>query len=396
MITEEIRRIVCDSVDEERLVRTARALVDIPSPTCDAGAVANKLAELLVADGFGVERVIADWPKAPAVVVRVEAPEPGRTLQFDGHLDTVHLPFIPSRVEDGILRGSGASDMKGGVAAFVEALRVLKETGTLARGAVLMTAHDHHEGPWGDKRQLKALIREGYVGDAVLLPEYLAGQLPLRGRGLAIFNVKFVREGEAVHEVLRPADLADVNAAGADFMLRLRALNEELSTRSTDPGGSIGPRDSVFTGHIAGGEIYNQAPVSCLVSGTRRWVQQGKSDQSVAEVEEIANQVAKDYRTRVDFDCAIQGDAFTVADDDPIVDAFQAAYTAAVGHPLMTGEKPFMDDGNLFNAIAGISPITHGPDATGAHTLEEAVPIAELVRVSKVYALTAIAFGASG
>jgi len=125
MITEEIRRIVCDSVDEERLVRTARALVDIPSPTCDAGAVANKLAELLVADGFGVERVIADWPKAPAVVVRVEAPEPGRTLQFDGHLDTVHLPFIPSRVEDGILRGSGASDIKGGVAAFVEALRVL-------------------------------------------------------------------------------------------------------------------------------------------------------------------------------------------------------------------------------------------------------------------------------
>ena len=390
MITEKIRNIVCDSVDAERIVRTARALIDIPSPTRKAGAVSDKLSELLQAEGFEVERVDADWPEAPAVVVRLKGAEPGRTLQFDGHLDTVHLPFIPSRVEDGILCGSGASDMKGGLAAFVEALRVLKDTGTLAQGSVLMTAHDHHEGPWGDKRQLKALIRDGYVGDAVLFPEYLATSLPLRGRGMAIFTAIFEREGVAIHEVLRAADLADVTAAGADFLMRLKTLNEDLGSRSSGPG-----RDTVFTGQISGGEIYNQAPVSCLVAGTRRWTEPGRGEEAVAEVKVIAERVAAQYGTHLDFECSVQGDAFSVDLKDPIVTAFQSAYAAAVGHPLETGEKPFLDDGNLFSAIAGISPITHGPDAKGAHTVEEAVPIAELVRVAKVYALTAIAFGAS-
>ena len=43
-------------------------------------------------------------------------------------------------------------------------------------------------------------------------------------------------------------------------------------------------------------------------------------------------------------------------------------------------------------ARAGIPAITHGPHATGAHTLQEQVPVAELVRVALVYALTAVSF----
>jgi acetylornithine deacetylase/succinyl-diaminopimelate desuccinylase-like protein len=280
--------------------------------------------------------------------------------------------------------------MKGGVAAFVEALRVLKSTGLLRKGAVLMTAHDHHEGPWGDKRQLKALIREGYVGDAVLLPEYLSNQLPLSGRGMGIFRATFSREGAPIHEVLRPEGLADVNGAGADFLIQLKRLNEALVARSS---GVL--RDSVFTGQIAGGEIYNQAPVSCLVTGTRRWVRPGDGEVSIAEVEGLAQEVAMRHGTMVDFTCSQQGDAFSVPEEAPIVQAFQSAYTATVGQPLVIGEKPFLDDGNLFTTLAGIPPITHGPDAKGAHTLDEAVAVDELVRVAKVYALTAIAFGAS-
>ena len=118
-------------------------------------------------------------------------------------------------MEDGILRGSGASDMKGGVAAFVEAMCVLRDTGCLGGGRILMTAHDHHEGPWGDKRQLKAVIRDGYVGDAVLLPEYLANVLPLRGRGRGIFRSSVSRPGNPGHEGWWPADLPTEGAAAA-------------------------------------------------------------------------------------------------------------------------------------------------------------------------------------
>ena len=131
MAEERIEGKILHEIDEQRLVDTAVALIEVPSPTLSAGAVADRLDEILVEEGFAVERPETDWPEAPAVVARLESGRPGQTLQFDGHLDTVHLPFVPPRVEDGQLYGSGSSDMKGGIAAFVEALRVLRDTEAL-------------------------------------------------------------------------------------------------------------------------------------------------------------------------------------------------------------------------------------------------------------------------
>jgi acetylornithine deacetylase/succinyl-diaminopimelate desuccinylase-like protein len=216
----DIERVLA-AIQPERILDTAQKLVAIPSPTRSAGAVADKLAEILTANGFAVERPVADWPEAPAVAVRYNSGRPGRVLQFDGHLDTVHLPFIPPRFEDGILYGSGSSDMKGGIAAYTEALRALAETKALPGGGILLTAHDHHEGPWGDRRQLRALVRDGYVGDGVLIPEYLADRLPVAGRGMAIFDLTIRREGSPIHETLRPPSTPDVIAAGAELVNRL-------------------------------------------------------------------------------------------------------------------------------------------------------------------------------
>src|SRR5207247_719662 len=106
----------------------------VPSWTGEGGAVADRLAQLLHDEGFTVERPAGGHPTAPAVVVRLRGGRPGPTLQFDGHLDTVHLPFVPPAVDGDNVRGSGACDMKGGVAAAVEALRVLRDTGVLEAG----------------------------------------------------------------------------------------------------------------------------------------------------------------------------------------------------------------------------------------------------------------------
>ena len=57
--------------------------------------------------------------------------EPGRSLMFCGHIDTVGVegmaaPFDPVE-RDGRLYGRGAQDMKGGVAAMIDAARVVAE-----------------------------------------------------------------------------------------------------------------------------------------------------------------------------------------------------------------------------------------------------------------------------
>ncbi|MCL6504648.1 MAG: M20/M25/M40 family metallo-hydrolase [Pirellulales bacterium] len=376
------------ALQPQRLRQTAVALVEVPSPTRQARAVADRLAELLQEDGFQVERPEAGWRESPAVACRYAAGLPGRTLQFNGHLDTVHLPFVPPRVDDGVLFGSGASDMKGGIAAAVEALRILRDTGLLRHGTVLLTAHDLHESPWGDGSQLDRLIDAGYVGDGVLLPEYLADRLPLAGRGMAVLRVRVSRPGEPVHEVLGGAEQPSVIAAGAELVRRLVALDGRLRAEAHPLAG----RASVFIGRVASGEIYNQAPVEFVLEGTRRWLP-GTAPAAVRdEFQRLLAEVAAASGTQIEGEFALGRDAFEIAPEDPLVQAFQAAYAAVCGAPLPVGAKPFVDDGNSFVSRGRVPAITHGPQALGAHTVNERVPLAELERIAVVYALTALAF----
>jgi len=375
-------------IDPARLVQTAIQLIEVPSPTGQAGAVSDRLAELLTADGFKVERPSGGHPDSPAVVVRHESGKPGPTLQFDGHLDTVHLPFVPPRVDGDLIHGSGASDMKGGVAAAIEALRALRDARALPAGSILFMAHDLHEAPWGDGRQLDQLIREGLVGDAVLIPEPFTDLLAITGRGSATWKVTLRRSGAPVHEVHRPADEPSVIAVGAELVSRLGRLQEQLSLE-TDPYCGAA---SVFIGQFHSGEIYNQYPQECWLQGTRRWLpgtEAGKVEQSFRD---LLQELARDTQVQVECDWMMIRDAFQLDPRDRLVDAFQASFAAGSGTNLPIGGKKFVDDGNSFWAIGQVPSITHGPRSGGAHTVEEWVSIQDLVRVAEVYAATAIRY----
>jgi succinyl-diaminopimelate desuccinylase len=400
--TSAIESRIRSSINRDRLVDTARRLIAVPSRTGEAGAAADCLADLLRAEGFSVERPTAGYPAAAAVACRYSpSPQPspsrgegakgcgapGRTLQFNGHLDTVHLPFVAPKVEDGKLTGSGSSDMKAGIAAAVEALRVLRETEAMQAGSILLTAHDLHESPWGDGRQLNQMIAEGFVGDAVLLPEYLHDCLPIIGRGGLTWRATIRRPGPPVHEVMRPNE-PSVIAAGAELVSELGNLDGRLSALR-DP---IGGKESLFIGQIHSGEIYNQFPQECFVEGTRRWLPGTKQADVETQLQAIFDETARTTGTTIRGEFHLMRDAFLLSLNDQVVEAFQHAHTAATGQPLPTGAKPFCDDGNSFWSLANVPAITHGPRAGGAHTLNEWVSIDDLMRVAMVYALTAIEY----
>jgi acetylornithine deacetylase/succinyl-diaminopimelate desuccinylase-like protein len=383
-LSERLRR----AVDRRRLLDTAVQLVAVPSRTGEAGAAADCLARILTADGFAVERPEAGHAAAPAVVARLAGPAPGRTLQFNGHLDTVHLPFVPPRVNGDRLTGSGSSDMKAGIAAAVEALRALRDTGALPGGGVLLTAHDLHETPWGDGRQLDTLIAGGTVGDGVLLPEYLNECLPVIGRGGLTWSATIRREGPPVHEVMRPPGEPSVIAAGAELVARLGRLDQRLSAKRDALAGC----ESVFIGQLHSGEIFNQYPQECRLEGTRRWLPGTRREDVEKEFRGLLAELARETGTSITAVLRMMRDAFVLKLDDPLVAAFQSAHEGTAGKRLAVGAKPFCDDGNSFWALAGVPAITHGPRAGGAHTLNEWVSIDDLVRVAQVYALTAVAY----
>ena len=375
----------CAAVNAKRLVDTAVRLISKPSPTGSAGAAADELAAILKEDGFNVERPEAGHPASPAVVVRYSSGRPGPTLQFNGHLDTVHLPFIPPQVSGDLLTGSGSADMKGGVAAAVEALRAIRDAGGLAAGEILFSAQDLHELPWGDGTQLNTLIAEGYVGNAVLIPEYLNTSLPVVGRGGIIWRAIVRRPGAPIHEVYRPNE-PSVIAVGAELVARLNRLDAELA-RETDP---LAGRSSAFIGLIQSGSIYNEFPQTCQLEGTRRWLPGMRFAEVDAQFRAIFTTLAEETGTVIDLKTKLMRDPFRLDPADPFVEVFQSAQASMSGELLPLGGKPFVDDGNTFWSLAGVPAITHGPKAGGAHTLSEWASIDDLARVARLYALVAI------
>ena len=69
---------ITQAIDRRRLLDTAVALVAVPSRTGEAGPALDRLAEILKADGFAVERPAGGYSQAPAVAVRLSSGRPGK------------------------------------------------------------------------------------------------------------------------------------------------------------------------------------------------------------------------------------------------------------------------------------------------------------------------------
>lgn len=132
-------------------VELTAALIRCPSVTpVEAGALVL-LEDLLSSAGFDCTRV--DRNGTPNLYARWGEKGAARSLGFNGHTDVVPVgdekawtkdPFC-GVVEDGILWGRGATDMKSGVAAFVAAA-IDFVTQTPPKGAIVIAITGDEEG----------------------------------------------------------------------------------------------------------------------------------------------------------------------------------------------------------------------------------------------------------
>jgi acetylornithine deacetylase/succinyl-diaminopimelate desuccinylase-like protein len=163
VLDSDLRDRVAASVSQERLVQTASSFVDVSSPTGSEQEMAECMRATLTEMGLAIT-----WQEVedgrPNVIGRLEGTGGGRSLMFNGHMDTSYsgrephlqgkIGFQPQAVvQDGRIYGLGISNMKGALACYVEAVRAVQDAGVKLRGDVLIAAvvGEIEKTQWGEE-----------------------------------------------------------------------------------------------------------------------------------------------------------------------------------------------------------------------------------------------------
>lgn len=137
-------------------VALTQALVRCPSVTPEEGGALALLDQVLSAEGYKVERPVFGEPGTPDIEnLYARIGTEGPVLLIAGHTDVVpvgdaaawsHEPFAGT-IENGILYGRGACDMKGGLAAMVAAAIRYRRENPQAPGSIAVLVTGDEEGP---------------------------------------------------------------------------------------------------------------------------------------------------------------------------------------------------------------------------------------------------------
>jgi acetylornithine deacetylase len=342
-----------------------------------ADAVAQRLRRI------GLDAVMSDAaPGRPNVIGVLEGRAPGRSLMLCGHLDTVGVdgmtsPFDP-QIRDGRLYGRGAQDMKGGVAAMIDAVRVVAERG-LERGRIIVAAvvDEEYASIGADA------IAAGWTADAAVVTEPTDLQIGIGHKGFAWLEIE--TRGRAAHGS-RPRDGRDAIMRMGRVLNGLEQLDRELQAKTPHPLIGTG---SLHASIIAGGRELSSYPDRCRLQLERRTVV-GEDDRVVlSEIDTILERLAQ---ADPEFDAsrrlAFSRPPYELAADHALSRALAAAATTSGCRSATVGMSFWTDAAVL--AQAGIPAALFGPGGAGLHSTEEYVTLDDVVRCRNTLAALAV------
>lgn len=366
---------------------------------------------------FGCFDELDLWDGAPgqpnlAAVVRGAGVSVGRPLMYNGHTDTVQVspeqragwrggdPWS-GHVEDGRLYGRGATDMKGGNAAFAWAVRCLHQAGYRPAADLFATYSIGEETGEAEIGPLSVLER-GYRAPLIVNGE--PTNLEVAPATMGWFFFRFSVEGKSLHPAARYTAIypqpGDDPPAGVDAVEKARAIMDALSRLERDwalyqrhpvmpPGGM-----NLCHVSIAGGNYRAEMPPGCEVVYAVVYNPALTGDEVMAQIRSVIDGVARadtwlrERPPRIDYPVIHRVlDPVNLPLDHEAVTALQGAYRSALGREPELGCLPGPCDANIMTG-EGETTVIFGPGdlAFGAHGTDEFVPVDQVVDACKVYA----------
>ncbi|ADB31834.1 peptidase M20 [Kribbella flavida DSM 17836] len=383
---------VLDQLDEGWLVETTQSLLRAPGQNPPGDEAATVAVLRAAASDLGLE--VAEAAVEPGrnnlvITLPAAAAGPARPgLLLLGHTDVVPVgggwtndPFGGELV-DGRIYGRGASDMKGGLAASLAAMAVLRGAG-LTGPVELAAVVDEEETGKGIRAYVDAVDRL-FAGCITTEPTDL--QTIIGARGDSYLRVEV--HGRACHAG-NPADGANAIYGAAAVVAEIERLHAELAAA---PHHLLGPA-TWSVGQIQGGTGGSIVPAECVLVADRRLLP-GESPDAV--LDELRRRVAalrlEDRGLTVDLAMPMEMPAFETAADDELVRTTDAALTDAGGPGLALGGWTAACDGGYIARDLGVPVVVLGPGSvtTQAHRADESVAVDELLTAARAYTLTAL------
>ncbi|HDY7675476.1 TPA: M20/M25/M40 family metallo-hydrolase [Vibrio vulnificus] len=357
-------------VNQERLIEHFCQLVRIDSESMNEKAIAEALAEQLGDMGFTVHKlpVPEHISNGFNVYARLEGELEGSIL-LSCHMDTVAPGNgIEPVIEDGIIRSKGntilGGDDKSGIAAIMEAVRLLKEQNQQHKTIELAFTVHEEGGLFGSEyfdmsyvtaQQAIVLDTGGPIGSIVTAAP---------GQQKIVATIK----GRPAHAGLAPEEGISAIMVAADAINQMKLLRIDAETTAN-------------IGTVHGGQATNIVMPELKIVAEARSLNAEKLDAQVEHMITTFERVAKKHGAEVEIESSRAYNAFVLSDDHPHVVEIKQAF-ADIGVDAMTKGTGGGSDANNFNA-KGLTTVNLSTGMSKVHTTEEFIAIADMVKITE-------------
>ncbi len=333
----------------------------------------------------------------PIIIGHLAGNDPAaRSLILNGHMDVVPVgnedlwsdgPWS-GVIRDGKIYGRGSCDMKGGLVAGLIAITALLKAAYVPKGSVWIQSVIGEES--GGAGTLASVIR-GYHADAAIVLEPTRMAICPVGAGAATFRIKL--QGRAAHGAMRQEGVSAVEK----FYVLLSAIQELERSRHLKFQHPLYKQQELVSpisiGKVQAGDWPSTVPESLVAEG-RFGILPGENI-SVARKEfesAIRNAAQKDDWLRNNLPMVEwfegQFESAHTDLDSAIVKQLKETHSEIHHKEPQIHGVPYGSDLRFFTNDAKMPGVLYGPgDVRVAHTLNEFVPINEVIDVAKTIAL---------
>lgn len=356
-------------------------LINRPSVTPHDAGCQQLLAERLAPLDFMIEPL----PFGEVHNLWARRGTEGPLVVFAGHTDVVptgpienweHPPF-QGRVENGVLYGRGAADMKGSLAAFLTACERFVERHPHHKGSIAWLITSDEEGPSvnGTVKVVEHLVKRNEKIDWCLVGEpsstTTVGDIIKNGRrgSLGAHMKVFGIQGHVAYPHLADNPIHRVAPALA-----------ELAAEHWDEGNAFFPATSFQISNINGGTgATNVIPGELEVVFNFRF----STETTAEELKARTTAILDKHQVRYQIDWRLHGEPFLTA-QGPLVDACKRAIQRVKGIETELSTSGGTSDGR-FIAPTGAQVVELGPCNATIHRVNEQVLAAEIDQLSAIY-----------